>query len=245
MAIAVSALTSGGSTTNATSYTTSSFTRPANMMLAIFSHTIVTAPVSPALSCISSGLASTFFPVALATLDGYTGATRTRVLECWAAPMVNNQAGTTVTIDFGTGNTQTGCLWAILSVTGGLGSTSQLNSAIRRTLRTIAPRPSPANSNLSGTRAFLTQDGRSGNGVVFAFAHGVNEATTPDASLTEIADVSNADAGGLEVAWANSYVDPGIATWATGTPSWAAIGLELAVSGNAGFQTNPEAVLYA
>ena len=240
MAVTATLLTQGNSTTNAASYATASVTPTSGaLLLAFISHTALAAPVSLAGTVNSSD--AVLFPLVVGWPDGYQGATRARALECWAgyAPAATSGA---FTFDFLGSNTQTGACWALVECTG-TGLAASTNTAVRNILRGVSWR-NGASASHNSRPVTMPNPRAAGNASIFAFMHTSNEVTTPGAGLTELADQTNADAGGFEVSWVNAAVASGTATWATGAAG-AGIGVEVAVSGNTTFTANPESVIHA
>ena len=196
MAITITNLTTGGDTTDGTSFTTASITPAANslILVAITSTSAVdTTPNTP------TGNSLTYVSV----VQKIQGLTR---LSFFRSIGASPSAGA---ITFGFSDTQTDVRWSVLQCTGV--STFGLNGI-------DAVVQSAANSAATGTSLTVTlgtfEAGATANATVGAFAHIISEGTTPGGGFTELGDSS----GGLlalETEWLNCQDTTVDASWST------------------------------
>ena len=242
MALAFSTLAQGSSTTDATSYALSAVTPAENsLVLCFLSSQSLASSVRPLAASVGAG-SQQFRPVAHAVSDGYVTGGRSTGMEVWA--MLSLGVSTTPVVDFGTGNTHKGLVWALIQITG-----TDLTSA-RGAIRQVATAQSPSStSTLSTAPAFRVMlaapRDSANNGVILGVAHFINEATTPGSGMTELADQTNADVCALEVSYKATWTQDLNASWATATANWCGIGLEIAVPSNTQYVSNPESVIHA
>lgn len=188
MAISPTVLTSGADTTDATSFTTASITPVAT---------------DPILLCVGSGVTGLPCPVPTITGNGLTWAQVTtrlhsnnnRRITAFRAASATPSAGT-ILIDFGVGNTQGHCQWAVIQFAGvddsgtdGSAMIVQFNS-VEATNVTSLSVPLNAFADPSNNAAF---------GIFF---HQATEGTNPGAGFTELTDTNVANPqGGFQTEW--------------------------------------------
>ena len=236
-------LTQGNSTVNGTTFTTASVDPADNaLVLAFIYHIDTVSPVDPGVSIAGNG--ASWSPVATVNLD-MSEASKEHRLTCWKALMGTYTAGTIV---FTYTNTQTAGLWAIVEITSTdrtlIGAGSGTNPHGISAIRQVAIKGSSNGTAATLLPTPLLAARSPGNTVVAAFAHAVNEATTPGTGMTELADQANAD-GALEVSWSNAaYTSRPSASWATSTALYGAIAVEVAAPNNEIFYVDPVGLLY-
>lgn len=259
MAVAATLLTSGNDTTDLDTYTTGTFTPSSAsdaLILFAFLHRVATGPITlEVVPVLSGGGVAT--PVALAVVDGVWDAggaaapLSALMLEVWAIKAAAGTAGQSILTQNVT--VQTAVAWAVVQVTGVVPVTIPLGSGAigipivqgQSSLRRVAIGQSTGRANDTSGRIQLGSLRSTSNGVLAFWAHNKNEGKTPNAAYVELCDERNADLVSLQAQWA---APPGdltpSASWATGTPYWSGIAIEIAAPSNTMFATNPDEKLY-
>lgn len=201
MAITVTALDSGTSATDATSYATASISPGANSLILLVQYGYMTGISNvPTVS----GNSLTWVNVISST----GGATSFNVFRAMGA---SPSAGA-ATIDFA-GQTQKGCGWSVIQFDNIDTSGTNGSGAIVQSSKTYTPDPFHATSIALTLSAF----GSSNNIAYGAVYHNAAEATTPGSGFTEVHDVNlsdGADAFGLETEYKSNSTAVG-ASWAS------------------------------
>lgn len=224
MALAFTLLTEGGSASDATSYNTASITVADDDLILVAVMGGLTSPINPAPAPTSITGASLSGGSALTVIS--QGQVEAQLVNgsLWRAESTGAASGA-LTINWG--NTQAGCRWAVIRVTGQtLGSNGA--SAVKQTVTSYAPG--------TGTTHSLTMAALgSGNNQTLAAFFGERggsstpATSTPGNSFTEVSDGGTGDAT-IPAAFSittirRSATDPAI-TW-NATVHRAAIGIEV------------------
>jgi hypothetical protein len=217
VAIAVTLLSQGGSTTDGTSVATASVSPGADRWLVA---DVASAKSSgPITQPTVSGLSLTWF-----TENFQTSAVGARSLSRFYAWTGSAPGSGTITFDHGA-DTQTSWTWAVYEITGA--STSD------PFVQTVGTAPGGGALDVTVTLAAFSD---SGNRPLIVAEHGTAEASTPEAGYTEIADQTQTASNiGFAVAWHSSATDTTPSySWATSTSNRIGIASEIALGGVAG-----------
>ena len=217
MAIAITLLSQGGSTVDASSFATASVSPGADRWLvADVASGKSTGPITqPTVS----GLSLTWFTENFS--QSAAGARAMSRFYAWTGAAPGSGA---VTFDF-VGDTQTSATWAVYEITGA--STSD------PFVQTVSAVPGGGSLSISATLAAFSD---SNNRPLIAAEHATAEVSDPEAGYTELADqTQTAGAIGFGVAWHSSATDTTPTySWATSTSNRIAIASEIAVGGVTG-----------
>lgn len=216
MAISLTALTSGASGTDGTSYTTASVSPSANgvVCVAVLVQRDWATPSTPSISGLSLSWTTE------QNLYSGTGASayESRVLLAYAPTGASPGSGT-ISISLG-GTTHTACVWAVFELTG--------------TVDTSDPFVQSANADSSsGTSgsATLSSFADATNGVALGIvSHQRNEGHTPGSGFTELQDVSGVSGGlgSLQVEYKTGEDTSVDASWGL-TSRWIVLAAEIRV----------------
>lgn len=212
MSLAVNLLTSGSSTTDATSYSTASVSPTANALICV-------------LYLARKGTGNPATP----TITG-NGFTYTEVLTNSTSPLNFNDVALfralgasptsgAITINFG--ETMTSCIWFVFEITGVDTSGTNGSGAIVQSVG----RDFAGGAGTSGTLT-LAAFGSANNMAVGGIFHFANEATTPGSGFTEIGDINLAEnTRGFQAEYALNDITVD-ASWASNV-EWEGIAVEI------------------
>jgi hypothetical protein len=213
MALSVTALTSGSSTSNATSYATNSVTPSANaLVLVCFQFRRGAGPLT---SPTVTGNDLTWEQVENATSTTLNARRVYMYRSLGASP----SAGA-ITMDAGA-ETEENCIWSVFEITGVDTSGTNGSGAIVQDTENSVGQGDATSATLT-----LSAFGSANNMAVGMFAHFANEATTEGSGFTEIHDVTFAEsATGLQTEYKLNDVSVD-ASWTTNT-DWLGIAVEV------------------
>lgn len=218
-AITEAALIGSGSTANATSYATASYTPTATKL--ILAHIVNSRSAGTVSTPTMTGNSLTWVQISTVTNSAATKR------STWFRAMAGSTSAGTDTIDFA-GVTQNNCAWSIFELAGidttGTNGSGAIVQSVTGTANAVA--------TLSITLAAF---GSSGNGAVSGFVIDNNLAVTPDTGWTEIheAQVSDgADSITNETQWRADNDTTAAASW-TGNQIVAGIAIEIKAAGGA------------
>lgn len=226
MALAFSALTSGETNTNATSYTTASVSPGADrlILLCLTINRNSAAAVTPTIS--GNGL--TWVQIG-STVTFATDVTIQSAICIFRAMGASPSAGA-ITVDHG-GVTHEGLQWAVIEVTGM--DTSGTNGSGAIVQSDSARLPTVAEAALSISKALASFADSNNRGFAWA-CHSFTEQIVPRTSWTELVDVSTATAPSRdsEAQWSDAAgADATVScSWATTSSRAAIMGLEIAIA---------------
>lgn len=207
MAISVTSLTSGGSTTDGTSFTTASISPSANktVLVAIASRA-GTAPTSVTGNSLT-------YTKEFETADG--------LLSYWRSSIGTGTAGT-ITITFGA--SQTACVWSVFELDG-----DDTSAPIVQEVE--------GSGNATSGSITLASFSSAENATLGIFSHNANEATTPGTGFTEIHDQAQLNSSiSIQTEFRSDNDTSVDASWVTSS-LWRGIAVELksAAAGSNGF----------
>ena len=211
MAIGVTLLTGGSSSTNASSYATASFTPDANQLVLVAVRNAKAAGLGdPPSSLTGNGL--TYVQVAEIDRGGDF------VLTVWRAMGAAPSAGA-LTISFPA--TQTSCMWSVVEFSAVDTSGSNGSGAV---VQSLAASDDPVTSLLLTLASFASTD----DVAYGAFGHSQNETTTVGSGFTALHNLSAAESNSLLTEWKanDNTVD---ASWVTSKDAYG-IALEVKVA---------------
>jgi len=217
LAIAITLLSQGGSTTDASSFATASVSPGSDRWLV--ADVASGKSVGPITQPTVSGLSLTWFTENFS--QSAAGARAASRFYAWTGTSPGSGA---VTFDF-VGDTQTSATWAVYEITGA--STSD------PFVQTVGAVPGGGSLSISVTLAAFSD---SNNRPLIAAEHATAEVSDPEAGYTELADqTQTAGAIGFAVAWHSSTTDTTPSySWATSTSNRIAIASEIAIGGVTG-----------
>lgn len=212
MALAVNLLTSGSSTTDASSYVTASVSPTANALICVvyLARKATGNPATPTIT--GNGLTYTEVVTNTTSPLNFNDVALFRALD----PSPTSGA---ITIDFG--ETVTSCIWFVFEITGvDTSGTNGSGAVVQSVGRDFA-----GGAGTSGTLT-LSALGSANNMAVGGFFHFANEATTPGSGFTEIGDINLAEnTRGFQTEYAlnDTTVD---ASWASSV-EWEGVAIEV------------------
>lgn len=221
MAIAITALTSSFTATDAASYTTASVTPSANVWLVV---DVMTAKASPVGDPTISGLSLTW------TKEGHqdTFQTNRRITRFYAWTGSSPGSGA-ITFDYG-GVTHLGSAWHVYEISGA---------------NTTDPFVQTVGSDGGGASATsvsvtLSAFADSNNRPLISKLHVIQQAATQEGGYTEFGDVTGAGpAIGFAIAYHATATDTTPSyTWGTATGSYSALASEIAIAAAGGTNIN-------
>lgn len=191
--------------TDATSYTTGSFTPTANSLIIVcFSDQNGVAGTT-----VDSVTGGSLTWTAISSKNYRSGATTSNIF-IYAALAPSSPSSMSVTFDYN-GVTQTGQSWSVFDVTG----TDVPNGVLQTFVQAVAT----AGINQSGTSIAITlaSAGNANNRAFCVASHEANEATTEQTSWTEIGDTNHGTPNnGFATQWRSDIFDTAAgASWST------------------------------
>lgn len=222
MAITRSDLTSGSSTTDATSYGTASITPGADrlVLLAVTQQSATNPPATPT----ASGNGLTW--VQIATIQ-YTSGTRNRRATLFRTMGASPSSGA-VTIDFG-GETQTSCAWSINEFDGvETGGTHGSGAVVQS-----------STGSGSGTSFSISLSAFSAsiNRPFACWGIDASQAITPESGYTELHEVQVSESSvshSLETEWHATATDTSVTATTSPSRLWGGVAIEIASTPDAG-----------
>lgn len=212
-AVTQASLTSGGSSTNASSYDTASITPSANKLIivAVGSNDGEDPPQVPTIS--GNGLT-------YVQIDNQIYDTNRKVVTLFRS-MGSSPTTGAITIDF-SADTQAGCTWSVMEFGDvNTGGTNGSGAVVQSAKNSVS-----ATTSITVTLAAF---GNTANGAMAGFSIDNDVAITPDTGWTEVHEVLNtdgADSNALETQWRSDNDTTAVASW-TGNLQAAGIAIEI------------------
>lgn len=226
MAVTESPLTSGSSTTNASSYNTASITPSANVLILVAVLSAINVlPNAPTLS----GNSLTYVQIATVTFN--TIATPLSRLTLFRAMGASPSTGP-ITIDFG-GQTQGSCLWSVAEFAGvNTGGTNGSAAIVQSATNQVNASASALTVTLG---AFSSVD----NATYGAFGSDVVGSFTPGTDFSEIHDVNIATPSGTLFTEWKATNDTSVDATPNTTADMGGIAVEIAAAGGGSSSVSP------